>query len=286
MSRFVVSLLAAVCLTTACGPTANVEQEREALLQLDREWSQSVKDVDKFVSFYSADASFHPQGMPVVTGAGPLKEAFTQMSSTPGFALQFSPTKAEVSASGDIGYTVGTYETSVNGPGGAPITEKGKYVAVWKKQADGQWKVVEDIFNADAPPSDSSQHVMVDNPGSLTWQDAPPGLPPGGKVAVLSGDPTQPGPYVLRAQLPAGYRIAPHWHPAAEHLTIISGTMAVGMGDSFDAAAMKDLRANSYVTLPPEMRHYVLAKTATILQVHGRGPFTITYVNPDDDPRK
>jgi hypothetical protein len=174
---------------------------------------------------------------------------------------------------------------TVNDAAGNPMTEKGKYVEVWKKQADGQWKVVEDIFNADKAPPESPQHVVVTS-RELTWGDAPPGLPAGAKVGVISGDPSQPGPYVLRAQLPAGYKIAPHWHPAAEHLTILSGTLSVGMGDKFDAAAMQDVASGGFVRLPAEMRHYVVAKGATTIQVHGTGPFAINYVDPADDPRQ
>jgi ketosteroid isomerase-like protein len=284
MSRFV-GLLVVLVLTAACGPSVNVEQEREALLALDREWSQSFKDVDKFVSYYSPDASVYAPGMPVVTGAGPIRETFAKLNSMPGFSLQFSPTKADVGASGDIGYITGTYEMTVNDAAGNPMTEKGKYVEVWKKQADGQWKVVEDIFNADTAPPESPQHVVVTS-RELTWGDAPPGLPAGAKVGVISGDPSQPGPYVLRAQLPAGYKIAPHWHPAAEHLTILSGTLSVGMGDKFDAAAMQDVASGGFVRLPAEMRHYVVAKGATTIQVHGTGPFAINYVDPADDPRQ
>jgi ketosteroid isomerase-like protein len=277
-------LVVVVSLTAACGPSANVEQERNALLELDRQWSQSTTDVEKFVTFYSADATVYPQGMPAVTGAGRIRETFTQMTSMPGFALQFSPTKADVSASGDIGYTTGTYEMTVNDAAGNPMKEKGKYVEVLKKQPDGQWKVVEDIFNADGPLPDPSQHALVTTTG-ITWGDPPPGLPPGGKVAVISGDPTQAAPFVLRAQLPAGYKVAPHWHATTEHLTILSGTLSVGMGEKFDAAGMQDLTAGGYALLPAEMRHYVVAKTATTIQIHGVGPFAITYVDPADDPR-
>jgi quercetin dioxygenase-like cupin family protein len=85
--------------------------------------------------------------------------------------------------------------------------------------------------------------------------------------------------------MPAGYRIPPHWHPVAEHLTIISGRIAFGMGDKFDAAAMKTLPAGGYAVMPPEMRHYLEAKTEAVLEVHGVGPFVITYVNAADDPR-
>jgi quercetin dioxygenase-like cupin family protein len=69
--------------------------------------------------------------------------------------------------------------------------------------------------------------------------------------------------------MPAGYRIAPHWHPTDEHVTVLSGTFALGMGDSFDAAVAKDAPTGGYQVLPARMHHYVLARTATTVQVHG-----------------
>jgi quercetin dioxygenase-like cupin family protein len=167
--------------------------------------------------------------------------------------------------------------------GGA--TEKGKYVTAWKKQADGSWKVTEDIFNADAPAQAASQHVMM-GPGDLKWMDSPPGLPPGARMAVISGDPGQAQPFVIRAQVPAGYRVAPHWHPGVENLTVLSGTIALGMGETFDEGAMTTVPAGGYASLPAEMRHYFLARSASTFQVHGMGPFVVNYVNPADDPSK
>jgi len=265
---------------SGCGSSANVEQEREALMRLDREWAASVKDLDKFLSFYAPDASVYPPGMPVTTGEGPIREALSQMFSSPGFSLEFSPTKAEVSASGDVGYTAGTYQATVNG-----VTEKGKYVEIWKKQPDGQWKVAEDIFNADSGGAPPASHVMV-APGALAWGDPPPSLPPGSKIAVISGDPSKPGPFVARAQVPAGYKIAPHWHPGDENLTVLSGTIAVGMGDAWDDSKLQTLGPGGYVGIPAEMRHFFLAKTASTFQVHGIGPLVVNYVNPADDPSK
>ena len=101
-------------LAMACGG-ANIAQERDTLTRLDREWSASVKDLDKFMSYYAADASMYAPGMPVATGTSAIREALTQMSSAPGFALEFAPTKAEVASSGDVGYTVGTYQLTMNG---------------------------------------------------------------------------------------------------------------------------------------------------------------------------
>jgi hypothetical protein len=206
------------------------------------------------------------------------------MTSMPGFSLQFSPTKADVGASGDIGYTTGTYEMSMSDGAGNAMPEKGKYVAVWKKQPDGQWKAVADIVNADAPPAQPSvAHVMLTAAG-MRWGDPPPSLPPGAKLAVVSGDPGKAEPFVIRGQLPAGYKIAPHWHPTTEHVTVLSGTFSIGMGEKFDAAAMKDLPPNGYAAMPAKMPHFAMAKTATTIQVHGMGPFVVNYVNSADDP--
>ena len=275
MRRYVGVLIVAGFLA-GCAST-NSAKDRETLMNLDREWSSSSKNVDKFASYYAPDASFYPPGMPVVKGAGPIRQTLTQIASAPGFALQFGPTHG--SASGDIGYTAGTYEMTANG-----ATEKGKYVSIWKKQPDGQWKVVEDIFNADMG-AEPLQHSMV-APGSIAWGPAPPSLPPGSKLAVISGDPSKAGPFVLRAQVPAGYKVPPHWHPGDEHLTVLSGSIALGMGDAWDEAKMQSLGMGGYVAIPQGMRHSFLAKSAATFQVHGMGPFSINYVNPADDPSK
>jgi quercetin dioxygenase-like cupin family protein len=201
-----------------------------------------------------------------------------KISSTPGFSLRWTPVKADVSAAGDVGYTVGTYEASMNG-----ATEKGKYVVVWKKQPDGTWKAAEDIFNADATGAPPSKPVMLAASG-LTWGDPPPVLPAGAKMAVVSGDPSKPELFAVRLQMPAGYKIAPHWHPTDENVTVLSGTFGLGMGETF--GAVKDLPAGSYAVLPAAMRHFAKAVTATTVQVDGMGPFVVNYVNAADDPSK
>lgn len=139
--------------------------------------------------------------------------------------------------------------------------------------------------SAPAPDTKAAPaHLMVQD-AEVVWGPGPAALPPGGKAALLSGDPGQPGPYTLRSQLPAGYRIPPHWHPNDEHVTVLSGTFAMGMGETFDASALKDLKPGGFARMPAEMRHFAVARTDTVLQIHGTGPFAITYVNPADDPR-
>lgn len=128
-------------------------------------------------------------------------------------------------------------------------------------------------------------HIAL-TPADVKWGPAPPSLQKGAELAVVSGNPAAAGPFVIRLKVPAGYKIAPHWHPTDEHVTVISGTFAVGMGEKFDAKTMKEMPAGSYGMLPAEMRHYAMAKTAAIVQVHGTGPFVLNYVNPADDPSK
>ena len=128
-------------------------------------------------------------------------------------------------------------------------------------------------------------HVMI-APDAITWGPPPPVFEQNAKFAVLSGDPGQPGIYVVRLQMPAGYKIMPHWHPTDEHVTVISGTFALGMGDKMDKATMKSLPAGGYALLPAESHHYAMATAATIVQIEGPGPFVLNYVNPADDPSK
>ncbi len=128
-------------------------------------------------------------------------------------------------------------------------------------------------------------HVLM-APADLKWGDPPPVFEKGMSFAVVSGDPSKPGLYVVRAKMPAGYKIAPHWHPTDEHVTVLSGTLSLGMGEKFDKASMKELPAGGYALLPADMRHFAMATMETTIQVHGQGPFVLTYVNPADDPGK
>ena len=124
------------------------------------------------------------------------------------------------------------------------------------------------------------------NQGDVKWGDAPPVLPKGAKIAVLSGDPFKPGSYVIRLKMPAGYKIAPHWHSQTENLTVISGAFNIGSGDTVDKAHAHLMNAGGFHYLPAKAHHYAYTNAATVLQIHGEGPFDITYINPDDDPQK
>ena len=131
----------------------------------------------------------------------------------------------------------------------------------------------------------SGPMAAIHRPAQLTWKDGPPSLPPGARIAVLEGDPDRPGPFVMRVKVPDGYRIPPHTHPKAERVTVIAGTFHLGMGDRFDPSKAQELPAGTYGTWPAGMQHFVWVKGETVVQFHGDGPWSISYLNPGDDPR-
>jgi quercetin dioxygenase-like cupin family protein len=126
---------------------------------------------------------------------------------------------------------------------------------------------------------------MPVNASQLDWAPAPNFVPDGAQIAVLSGDPSKDGLYVVRLKLPAGYKVPAHNHPTTEMVTVISGDFNLGMGDKLDEEKGMRLTAGGYAEAPAKMNHYAWASSPTVVQIHGQGPFAITYVNPADDPR-
>ena len=126
---------------------------------------------------------------------------------------------------------------------------------------------------------------MPMNASQLQWAPAPDFVPQGAEIAVLSGDPSKEGLYVIRLKLPTGYKIPAHNHPTTEMVTVVSGDFHLGMGDKLDEGQSMLLTAGGYAEAPARMNHYAWASSPTIVQVHGQGPFAITYANPADDPR-
>ena len=125
-------------------------------------------------------------------------------------------------------------------------------------------------------------HTIV-APVDVQWK----ALRPGAEIAVISGDPDKAGsPFVIRFRYHGKARIPPHWHPVDEHLTVLSGTFRIGMGERGDEAATTALGVGAYALLPAKMPHFAWADDGTVIQAHGIGPFTINYVNPADDPAK
>jgi quercetin dioxygenase-like cupin family protein len=124
-----------------------------------------------------------------------------------------------------------------------------------------------------APRSSNSHQPAV------LWAPAPDVLPPGAQIAVLEGNPGAAAEFTLRLKFPNGYKIPPHTHPTTENVTVLSGTFLAGMGQTFYESDLQSFQQNDFVTIPANHPHYAMARGETVVQVHGVGPFTLTYVN-------
>ena len=130
-----------------------------------------------------------------------------------------------------------------------------------------------------------SPEMRLYPPTSVEWKPGPAAIPAGAKMAVLEGDPTKEGPFVVRFQFPDGYHIPPHTHPKTERVTVISGNLYLATGELLDRNSAKNLPAGSFGYWPAGMKHAAWSEGDTVIQLHGIGPWKINYVNPADDPR-
>ncbi|PYX34605.1 MAG: DUF4440 domain-containing protein [Acidobacteria bacterium] len=146
-----IALLLVVGTSFSLAQKANPNPDEQAIRKLDKDWSAAAqsKDVAKTISFYADDASALPFNAPIASGKDQIRELWTHLTSMPGFSLTFGPTKIEVAKSGDLAYDVGTFELKANDAQGNVTTQIGKYVVVWKKQSDKQWKAILDMFSTD-----------------------------------------------------------------------------------------------------------------------------------------
>jgi quercetin dioxygenase-like cupin family protein len=138
-------------------------------------------------------------------------------------------------------------------------------------------------LSAEEMQSTADMHLY--SPTAIEWKAAPAALPPGAKMAVLEGDPTKEGPFVVRFQFPDGYHVPPHTHPKTERVTVISGILHLSTGEALDRTSAKKLPAGSFGYWPAGMKHTAWSEGETVIQLHGTGPWQINYVNPADDPR-
>jgi len=124
------------------------------------------------------------------------------------------------------------------------------------------------------------------NENDVVWGDAPPSLPKGAKMAILAGDPSKPGPVTLRAKFPANYTMAAHTHGGVENVTVLKGSLYVGMGDKIDLKTATLLKPGGFFAIPTTGPHYAFTKEGCVFEVHTMGPFVVNYANAADDPSK
>lgn len=124
-------------------------------------------------------------------------------------------------------------------------------------------------------------------PDQVKYGPVPPTLPAGAELAVLEGDPMgATGDFTVRVKMPDGYKIAPHTHPHRENVTVLSGSLKVGMGDQYDDSKTTSFGVGSFLYVDPTMHHYAGASGETVIQIHGESPLQINYINAGDDPSK
>lgn len=148
--------LALLLFTAACqtqAPPDTRAADESALRDLDAQWSKAAaaKDAEKTVSYYAENAVLMPPNAPIATEKEAIRTEWKNLLASPGYTVGWKATRVEVARSGDLAYLSGTYESTMNDASGKPVNDRGKYLEVWKKQADGTWKAVADIFNSDLP---------------------------------------------------------------------------------------------------------------------------------------
>ena len=139
-------------------------------------------------------------------------------------------------------------------------------------------------LSAGAVWAQHGSHTIV-APNDLKWNDVA-SLPPGVKIAVLEGKMNEAGPITARLKFPANYSVPAHFHGGIERVTVLSGTLNFGMGDKLDRKKTTAVGPGGFVLMPPNQGHFVWTKEEAIAQINVVGPWTVTYVNPADDPRK
>lgn len=132
--------------------TQSVEQ---LLRDLDAQWAKAAaaKDVEQTIAYYSDDAIVLPPNETSAATKEAIRNGWKDMFASPGFLITWQPTRVQVGKSGEMAWVSGTYELTMNDASGKPINDRGKYLEVWEKQTDGNWKCAADMWNSDLAAS-------------------------------------------------------------------------------------------------------------------------------------
>lgn len=155
-----------------------------------------------------------------------------------------------------------------------------------ERTADREAGAAGDQPGTDTMASAATPTTDTAGEAGLAWGPAPPGLPTGARVAVVSGDPAKAGPFTIRIDMPPDYAVRPHYHPMSEEVRLLEGTLHLGRGAKWDEKAFKAVAPDQPVTIAAKEAHFVHAASRVVLEIQSTGPFGITYIDPKDDPRK
>jgi ketosteroid isomerase-like protein/quercetin dioxygenase-like cupin family protein len=275
--------LTAMLLAALAQTAASQSRDERAVRAASEAWQRYIvaQNVDSIVALHTPDAVVLFANAPVMKGSNAIRSGWSDIVKLPAFKVHWTPAWIDV-ASPKVATEYGTYTESYDIPNGQ-TTDAGNYVVIWRK-VKGKWRVALDAPVSTVPIPDAAPAAPPMDPSTtethsangLVWGDlTAPGFPPGAKITVLHGNPGGPGGVVLRLQFPDGYQIPVHWHPNGENVTVVSGSLSLGMGNAFDATALHTYAPGDFAYLPPHQSHYGQAHGATIVQVNGRGPFVI-----------
>jgi uncharacterized protein (TIGR02246 family) len=280
--------LAALAIAAFASTATSQQSDAAAIRALSDKWQRDIaaQNVDAVVALHAPDALVLMSHQPAATGSAAIRAMWAEGVKTPGLVLHWTPTKIEVvSPTRAIEY--GNYTESYDTPDGKG-SDAGSYVTVWHKN-NGKWQVAIDApvtsVPLPAPPAATAAMANVQTlaNSALAWSDfMPAGFDPGIKLAVLQGDPAAKGPYVIRLMFPAGYRFPVHWHPGIENLTVVSGPFQLAMGNTADWNTLKTYAPGDFIYVPPRHAHFggSAASGASVIQLHGEGPFALVLGPP------
>ena len=278
-------LAAAVAAACATTPRVDVASEEAAINAINRRMEQGVasKDAEAITRLYATDAVFMAPNAPIARGQAAIRTTWGEALKLGNPSLRLTPMKIDIASSGDFATDAGTYTFSFVGDQG-PMTDRGKYLVKFRKVGT-EWKIETDIYNSDLPIPEPPVTVVVVEPAGddmqmnaaagLSFQPLEvPGFKSGMQLAVIHGDPGGKGDYTIRLKLPAGYTFPAHYHPNAEHLTVLSGTFLLSMGAK-EGGALREYLPGDFLYIPAKKPHFGGAKGETVIQLHGIGPFDI-----------
>jgi uncharacterized protein (TIGR02246 family) len=280
--------LAALAIAAFASTATSQTSDAAAIRALSDKWQRDIaaQNIDAVVALHAPDALVLMSHQPAATGSAAIRTLWTEGAKTPGLVLAWTPTKIEVvSPTRAIEY--GNYTESYDTPEGKG-SDAGSYVTVWHKN-NGKWQVAIDApvtsVPLPAPPAATATMANVQTlaNSALAWSDfMPAGFDPGMKLAVLQGDPAAKGPYVIRIMFPAGYRFPVHWHPGIENMTVVSGPFQLAHGNTADWNALKTYAPGDFIYIPPRHAHFggSAASGASVIQLHGEGPFQLVLGPP------
>ena len=289
MGRTTKTALIALAMAAVAQTATSQTKDERAIRAASDAWQRYIaaQQVDSIAGLFTPDAVIMFANSPVMKGTDQIRTQWADIVKIPAYKVHWTPTWVDVT-SPTRATEYGTYSESYDTPTGN-TSDAGTYVTVWHK-VNGKWRIALDapVSTTPIPPPATAAAPPMDPPtlelhtaSALTWGDLnAPGVPPGAKIAVLHGDPSGPGGFVLRLMFPDGYQVPVHWHPTGENVTIVSGSLGVGMGNVFDATALHTYGPGDFAYIPPNHSHFALAHGATIVQVNGRGPFVINVGAP------